>query len=110
MTVSSRLVPSHRKLESSWRAKLCAQVGEGALDRCGLANLDAELEQLAIDARCAPEQVGRAHLTDQSRISAFVLGRPERRDRLNVKALAVLSDHGDLSKVRNLGSPRLFYH
>ena len=29
-----------------------------------------------------------------SRISAFVLGRSERRDRLNAKAFAVLSDHG----------------
>src|SRR5258708_23410423 len=31
----------------------------------GLADLDAELEQFAADARRTPERVGVAHLTDQ---------------------------------------------
>jgi hypothetical protein len=60
--------------------------------RCGLANLDAELEPFAIDARGAPEQ--ELIMRIRSRISAFILGRPERRDRLNAKAFAVLSDRG----------------
>src|SRR5712671_4579939 len=31
----------------------------------GLAHLDAELEQLAVDSRCTPERVGSAHLPNQ---------------------------------------------
>ena len=31
----------------------------------GLADLDAELEQFAVDAGRAPERVGQAHLADQ---------------------------------------------
>ena len=31
----------------------------------GLTDLDAELEQFAVDARCAPKRVVDAHLTDQ---------------------------------------------
>jgi len=30
-----------------------------------LTDLDAELEQLAMDPRCTPERVGAAHLTNQ---------------------------------------------
>jgi hypothetical protein len=36
----------------------------------GLTNLDDELEQFAVDARCLPEWVVEAHLTDQ--IAYFV--------------------------------------
>ena len=32
---------------------------------CGLADVDAELEQFAVDAGRAPERVGEAHLADQ---------------------------------------------
>jgi hypothetical protein len=32
---------------------------------CGLADIDAELEQFAMDARRTPEWVGRARPTDQ---------------------------------------------
>src|ERR1700738_4642223 len=40
----------------------------------GLADLDAELEQFAVDARRAPERVGVAHLTDQSAVCGAHLG------------------------------------
>jgi hypothetical protein len=48
---------------------------------CGLADIDAELEQFVVDARCA--QNGLAELIPQtrSRISALVLGRSAQRDR-----------------------------
>ena len=48
----------------------------------GLADINAELEQFAMDARRAPER-GLAELIHRirSRIAAFVLDRPERRDR-----------------------------
>jgi len=36
----------------------------------GLSDLDAELEQFAVNARCAPARVVEAHLTDQ--IAYFV--------------------------------------
>jgi len=42
----------------------------------GLADIDAELEQFAMEARC-PLESRRI----RSRISAFVFDRPERRDR-----------------------------
>jgi hypothetical protein len=47
----------------------------------GLTDLDAELEQFSMDARCAPERVVQAHLTDQ--VAYFVprLGPPGQRDR-----------------------------
>ena len=45
--------------------------------------------------RGAPQnRLAELILRIRSRISAFVLGRPERRDRLNAKTFAVLSDHG----------------
>ena len=53
-----------------WFHKKLRQVGEGAFGRRGrylptVANLDAELEEFAVDARCAPERVVEAHPTDQ---------------------------------------------
>jgi hypothetical protein len=39
----------------------------------GLTNLDAELEQFAVEARCAPDRVVEARLTDQ--VAYFVLDR-----------------------------------
>jgi hypothetical protein len=42
----------------------------------GLAHVDAELEQLAVDAGRAPKRVGQAHLRISSRISRLILGRP----------------------------------
>ena len=45
--------------------------------------------------RGAPQnRLAELILRIRSRISAFVLGRPERCDRLNAKTFAVLSDHG----------------
>jgi hypothetical protein len=48
-----------------WLRKKLRQVGEGTLGRHGrylpLADLDAELEQFAVDAGGAPERVGQAH-------------------------------------------------
>jgi hypothetical protein len=35
------------------------------LGNARLADIDAELEQFAMDARCAPERVGQAHVPDQ---------------------------------------------
>ena len=55
----------------SWFCRKLRQVGEGSLGRHGLssdrglADLDAELEQFAVDAGRAPERVGEAHSTDQ---------------------------------------------
>jgi hypothetical protein len=56
---------------ASLRRKL-RQVGEGVpppsrhvLGDGRLADLDAELQQLAVDARRTPERVGAAHLSDQ---------------------------------------------
>jgi hypothetical protein len=55
-----------------WFRKKLRQVGEGAFGRRrqipsngGLTDLDAEVEQFAVDARCAPERVVEAHLPDQ---------------------------------------------
>ena len=42
----------------------------------GLTDLDAELEQFAVDARCAPERVVEAHLTDQVAYFVARLGPP----------------------------------
>ena len=50
------------------------------LSRKLAADLDAELEQFAVDAGRAPEGVGQAHLTIRSRISVLILGRLRRRD------------------------------
>ena len=44
----------------------------------GLADLDAELKQLAMDPRRSPQRIGNAHLADQPRISTATVGRPER--------------------------------
>jgi hypothetical protein len=74
-------------VSARWLCGKLREVGEGVLGRrgrylpSGLADIDAELEQFAMDARRAPERVGGAHRPIRSRISAFVLGRPEPRDR-----------------------------
>src|SRR5271169_5158768 len=47
----------------------------------GLADLDAELEQSAVNAGGAPERVGRPIRRIRSRISGLIWGRPRRRDR-----------------------------
>ncbi|TPV99489.1 MAG: hypothetical protein USCAAHI_01074 [Beijerinckiaceae bacterium] len=47
----------------------------------GLADLDAELEQFAVDAGGAPERVGQAHPADQITNLVLIWGRPRRRDR-----------------------------
>jgi hypothetical protein len=59
-----------------FRKKL-RQIGEGAFgaprqvpSNGGLSDLDAELEQFAVNARCAPARVVEAHLTNQ--IAYFV--------------------------------------
>lgn len=55
-----------------WLCRKLRQVGEGSLGRHGrhppdrgLADLDAELEQFAVNAGGAPERVGLAHPADQ---------------------------------------------
>jgi hypothetical protein len=48
---------------------------------CGLADLDAELEQLPVNARRTPQRVGSAHAPDQITDVPLILGRPGRRDR-----------------------------
>jgi hypothetical protein len=40
-----------------------------------LADIDAELEQFAVDARCAPEGVGSTHPVDQVVDLAFICDR-----------------------------------
>ena len=47
----------------------------------GLADLDAELEQFAVDAGRAPERFAMLIWRIKSRISVPILGRPRRRDR-----------------------------
>jgi hypothetical protein len=47
----------------------------------GLTDLDAELEEFAVNTRCAPKRTVEAHLTDQVAISSLVLGRAGSRDR-----------------------------
>lgn len=101
MTVSSRLVPSHRKLESSRRAEAPRPSRGGSFGAprqvplivawlTSMPNLSSPPSM-----RGAPQnRLAELILRIRSRISAFDLGRPERRDRLNVKALAVRSDHG----------------
>ena len=72
-----------------WFRRKLRQVGEGALGRRGaqgpadssLAQLDAELEQFAVDARRAPERIGAAHLADQGPDFGARLGGPGQRDR-----------------------------
>jgi hypothetical protein len=45
------------------REDMIKNFGGNPEDR-GLADLDAELEELAVNPRCAPERVGAAHLTN----------------------------------------------
>ena len=48
---------------------------------CGLADLDAELEQFPVDAGRPPQRVGFVMRRIKSRISVPILGRPGGRDR-----------------------------
>ena len=45
------------------------------------ADIDAELDQFTMDAGRTSERIGKLIWRIKSRISAFVLDRPERRDR-----------------------------
>jgi hypothetical protein len=88
----------------TWLCRKLRQVGEGALGPApqvssnrGLADLDAELEQLAVDTGCAPERVGEAHLVDQITDFGTHLG-PSGTARspppIDAKAFAMPLDHG----------------
>ena len=69
----------------------------------GLPDLDAELEQLAMDARCAPEGIGDAHLANElanigcgprsstsgSRFPAPIGRKPARCQRITVSGLTI---------------------
>ena len=48
----------------------------------GFSDLDAELQQLAVDARGTPGRVGAAHLADERLNGARDAGPPGPRDRL----------------------------
>ena len=92
---------SHRKLESSRRAEALRPSRGGSFGAprqvplvvawlTSMPNLSSPPSM-----RGAPQnRLAELILRIRSRISAFVLGRPERRDRLNAKTFAVLSDHG----------------
>ena len=56
-----------------------------------LADIDAEFEQFAMDARCAPERVGRAHPADPVTDFGIRLGST---GAARSKALPMSSDHG----------------
>jgi hypothetical protein len=66
-----------------WLCRKLRLVGEGARARRqippegGLADIDAELEQFAVDARCAPEGVGSPHLVDEVMDFGIHLGSSE---------------------------------
>jgi hypothetical protein len=62
---------------------------------CGLADIDAELEQFAMDARCAPQRIGRADPADQVTDFGIRLGSTgAARSPVEAKALAMPSGHG----------------
>ena len=42
-----------------------SRAGPHVLGDSGLSDFEAELQKLAMDARCAPERVVKAHLADQ---------------------------------------------
>src|SRR5438445_11248099 len=63
----------------------------------GLADLDAEFEQLAVDAGRAPKPVGQAHLADQITDFRAHLGPPQTACApapIEPKALTMPLDHG----------------
>jgi hypothetical protein len=51
--------------------------GDHILTDTGLADVDAELKEFAVDAWCTPKRVVAAHLANQL-ASAATLGRPRR--------------------------------
>ena len=80
----------------------------------GLPDIDAELEQFAVNARCAPERIGDAHLANE--LANFGWGprstAPGSRfpAPIGPKAGTMPADHGigfdDLQRVENAGSQR----
>jgi hypothetical protein len=68
MSTATMTVIWFQKAAPSWGGSLRAprQIPSNG----GLTDLDAELEQFAVDTRCAPKRVVEAHLTDQ--IAYFV--------------------------------------
>src|SRR3974390_630663 len=68
------------------------------LGDAGLANVDAELEQFTMNARCAPQRVGNAHLPDQlpdrSRHSGAAPTGPRLPAPVTAETCAMPSHHG----------------
>jgi hypothetical protein len=63
---------------------------------CGLTDIDAEVEQFAVDARCPPERVSSAHPADQ--VTDFGIGFGSSRTAssqspVDAEALAMPCDH-----------------
>src|SRR5262245_22104313 len=63
-------------LESSFRKRQDLGMPGHPAPNCGLADLDAELEQFSLDAGRAPQRVGLAHAADQSTDFCADLGSP----------------------------------
>jgi hypothetical protein len=68
------------------------------LGNAGLAKVDAELDHFAVDARCAPQWIGNAHLPDQLPDLGRYLGAARPRPRLPVpvtpETFAMPPNHG----------------
>jgi len=68
------------------------------LSDAGLPNIDAELEQFAMNARRTPQRVGNAHLSDQlpnfSRHAGATLSAPRLPAPVTPKTSAMPSHHG----------------
>ena len=77
----------------------------------GLADLEAELQELSVNARCAPQRIFQAHLPDQRPKLAGRLWPSSARSRLptpiDPEALAMPTHQGlgmyDADRLRNLG-------
>jgi hypothetical protein len=62
--VAAREVSRFARNSREWQQGSLRAPGEVPADS-SLADVDAELEQFAVDARRAPERIGATHLTDQ---------------------------------------------
>src|ERR1700743_1104361 len=66
------MIAEERPPALGWRVSSLGHV----LGHAGLSDIDAELEEFAMDPRRSPQRIGDAHLS--RRISAGTVGRPER--------------------------------
>jgi hypothetical protein len=89
-----------------WLRRQVRQVGGGHFGSprhvpadSGLADFNAEFEKFAVDAGCAPQRVGHAHLANQitdldARLGSTQIPRSRSPPPVELEALAIPLDHG----------------